>query len=286
MTQSARNDIPRPRTRDRARADRPRTILITGAAGNLGRKLGDYLTAKGGYVLRRIDLDPRGDAAIAQADLAVQDQAWMDLFDGVDAVVHLAANGSPEAEWADLTGPNVDGLLNVLLAAAAHGTPRVVIASSVWAVAARHQGRDPLTAGPPDPGGNSYGATKLLAERAGRAFALARGLTVVALRVGACRAGENEPVATANAWEDGCWLSNIDMCAGFERAILAPMTGFGVVNLTSANQGSRWSLAEAEALLDYRPTRAWSRTRQAWRQRLTLPARAARRIMDRLRQGV
>lgn len=271
MTKSASNE-----------ALRPRVILITGAAGNLGRKLSDYLGDKGGYVLRRLDLDPCGDGEVVQADLAVQDPAWMNLFEGIDAVVHLAANASPDAGWADLTGPNVDGLLNVLFAAAAHRTPRVVIASSVWAVAAHHRGRAPLVAGAPDPGGNSYGATKLFAERAARAFSAAHGVTTVALRVGACRPGENEPLATSKAWEDGCWLSNIDMCAGFERAILAPLTGYNLVNLTSANQGSRWTLAEAEAVLGYRPTRSWSRARQVWRRRLTLPIRLARRIVSRL----
>lgn len=236
----------------------PRIVLITGAAGNLGVKLRRHLEARGGYELRLLDIDPRGDDQIVPADLATYDETWTRLFKGVDVVVHLAANGSSSAEWPNLIGPNVDGLLNVHMAAAENGTPRVIVASSVWALAAHHQGEGPISAGDPDPGPNAYGATKLFAERTARAFAQALGMTTVAVRIGACRIGENAPFASLDAWEDGCWLSNADLCRGLERAILAPLTGFTIVNLTSRNEGSRWSLAEAEALLGYSPTDRWS----------------------------
>ncbi len=44
------------------------TVLITGAAGNLGAKLRRHL--EGRYRLRLLDRDPRGDPDIVPADLA------------------------------------------------------------------------------------------------------------------------------------------------------------------------------------------------------------------------
>ena len=45
----------------------PRTVLITGAAGNLGGKLRHHL--EGRYALRLLDIDPRGDATIFRLSL-------------------------------------------------------------------------------------------------------------------------------------------------------------------------------------------------------------------------
>ena len=53
------------------------TILITGAAGNLGAKLRRHW--QGRYPLRLLDRDPRGDPAVVAADLANWDLAWADL---------------------------------------------------------------------------------------------------------------------------------------------------------------------------------------------------------------
>ncbi|HEU5408225.1 MAG TPA: hypothetical protein VFU48_10690, partial [Nitrospira sp.] len=66
------------------------TVLITGASGNLGAKLRLHL--QGRYQLSLLDCDPRGDEAILQADLSVWDMRWVELFRGVDVVVHLAAD--------------------------------------------------------------------------------------------------------------------------------------------------------------------------------------------------
>src|SRR5262244_4020197 len=105
-----------------------KTVLITGAAGNLGSKLRRHLGGR--FDLRLLDVDPRGDIAIVRADLSQWDAAWVDLFRGVDVVVHLAADATAQQTWPKLIGPNIDAVVNVLEAAAQQGVRRVVYASS------------------------------------------------------------------------------------------------------------------------------------------------------------
>src|SRR5262245_19047647 len=104
------------------------TVLITGAAGNLGDKLRRHLESR--YPLRLIDRVAGSDPASHPADLAIWDPRWADLFQGVAVVVHLAADPTAQQVWPNLVGPNVDAVLNVFQAAVRAGVRRVVYASS------------------------------------------------------------------------------------------------------------------------------------------------------------
>src|SRR5207248_1008326 len=69
----------------------PRTVMITGACGNIGRKLRTAWTDV--YDLVLIDeVAGEDDPDVIEADLAVLDDDWITHFHGVDTVVHLAAN--------------------------------------------------------------------------------------------------------------------------------------------------------------------------------------------------
>src|SRR3712207_4207926 len=117
-----------------------RSVLVTGAGGNLGQKLIAHLLA-GGWCERIVALDHKtGDAPAAagservrwvQADLASpSDARWREAFAGADAVVHLAAqNPYPDSPWSDACA-SFDMTLNVLGAAASARAGRVVFASS------------------------------------------------------------------------------------------------------------------------------------------------------------
>jgi len=229
-----------------------RRIAITGAAGNLGGRLRRHLASRPEWTLVLLDKDPRGDASILQADLADGDAAWSSVLEGVDTIVHLAANADASAPWSALTGPNIDSVLNLYAAAARAGVRRVILASSVWAMAGRTADDLPILAGDADPGTSAYGATKLFAERVAAAHAKSNGPSTIALRIGGCPPGDNPPLRK-NAWEDQCWLSAGDFCRAVTAAIEAPHAGFAAVNLTSEIPNSRWSLAEAADLIGYAP---------------------------------
>src|SRR5262245_61284151 len=105
-----------------------KTIVITGAAGNLGAKVRTALT--GLYGLRLIDKETHADVQISAFDLGVWSETWADLFLGAHAVVHLAANSKADARWEDLLSPNVDAVLNVFRDSVRAGVRRVIVASS------------------------------------------------------------------------------------------------------------------------------------------------------------
>jgi nucleoside-diphosphate-sugar epimerase len=245
-----------------------KTIVITGAAGNLSRKLRKRLADQSDYRLRLLDIEPAGDAQITAANLASSDEAWARCFEGADAVVHLAGVSTQlDEDWGALTRANIDAVLNVYAAAARHGVRRVVLASSVWVMADLRYGAGPITADPEGaPGDNRYGVTKLFGERAARSFYDLSGVSTVALRIGACRDGDNRPSEHVPMpdWNRGCWLSDHDFCEGVLRAIAAEDVGFAVINLVSDNPGSRWTLDEGERLIGYRPRDGASAHPRGW----------------------
>ncbi|MBX6315382.1 MAG: NAD-dependent epimerase/dehydratase family protein, partial [Isosphaeraceae bacterium] len=133
--------------------DEVRTVLITGASGNIGRKL--RAAWEDVYDLILLDLDPRDDPAVIAADLADPDAGWIEHFHGVDAVVHLAANPNEFASWEELEAPNLDALANVFHAAVLTGVDRIVFASSNHAMGGyRDRDETPITVDlPPRPDG-------------------------------------------------------------------------------------------------------------------------------------
>lgn len=70
----------------RSMRSQPLTVALTGSSGTIGRALAAYLTGGGHRVIRLV----RGRAAGADERAWDTDAPAYDLFDGVDAVVHLA----------------------------------------------------------------------------------------------------------------------------------------------------------------------------------------------------
>lgn len=243
------------------------TILITGAAGNLGGKLRRHL--EGRYPLRLLDRDTAGDPDIIPADLASWG-GWADAFRGAEVVVHLAADPTADQSWPSVVGPNLDALINAFHAAARHGARRVVYASSNHVFGgykdrdepALHEGLPArpgtryTSAGEPRDS-TPYAAAKLFGERLGKCLADSHGLEVVAVRLGWVWRGENRPgdlPATREAWFHQMWLSNRDYCQFMERCLTAALPAkFVALNAMSDNAGMRWSLEAARAVLGYQP---------------------------------
>lgn len=245
-------------------------VLITGAAGNLGRKLANHL--QGRYALQLLDIKTGGFSDVLQADLGVWDPTWVQAFAGVDTVVHLAANPNPMPPWADLLESNMDTVVNVFNAAAQQGAKRVIYASSNHAMGQYKEIPEPAkltTTIPPRPGTRvvrngeelttlPYGAMKLLGERVGKSFAAAYDMTVIAVRIGWALFGANRASdipAEREEWYRLMWLSDRDFCQLMERGIEADLgeTRFAVVNGMSNNTGMRWDIEHTKQLLGYVP---------------------------------
>jgi nucleoside-diphosphate-sugar epimerase len=200
-----------------------RSVLVTGAGGNLGRKLIAGLLRREWceHIValdRALPATSRDDPAKVQwveGDLARPvGLSLRDAFAGVDAVVHFAVqNPYPDAPWSDACA-SFDMTLNVLAFVATAGTRRVVFASSNHVMG---QYKDPpladglapgglTTSLPPGPGtrwfngrklvqGVAYATSKLMGERACLAEARRSGgaLTSVCVRIGWCQPGGNRP---------------------------------------------------------------------------------------------
>lgn len=244
-------------------------VLITGATGNLGSKLRRHL--EGHYALRLLDIDPRGDKAVLQADLRCWDRGWVDQFAGVDVVVHLAANPTAHQDWSSVIGPNIDATIHVYQAAIQGRVKRVVYASSNHVMGGYQDEREPArltTEIPPRPGtrylvdgqprdSTPYAAGKLFGERLGKCYADSYGLSVIAVRIGWVRPGQNrrqDIPAERGPWFRMMWLSNRDFCQLMEQCIVAdPSVRFAVVNGMSANTGMRWDIAYTRQQVGYEP---------------------------------
>jgi NAD+ dependent glucose-6-phosphate dehydrogenase len=231
-----------------------RTVLITGAGGNIGTKLRAHFATLG-WTLRLLDVESRGDAAIRTADLSKWHDAWVAQFADVDAVIHLAGDPSPQASWASVQQLNIDMTANVYEAAAAQGVRRVVFASSNWVMAGHRPGHGPLTTDLEPYPINPYGVSKLMGERMARNVHARRGLSVICFRIGYLQRGDNEPGEHMgwSEWGQAMWLSNRDLCQAMERAVLADGIGFAVLNLMSDNPGMRWDIETTKCMIGYAP---------------------------------
>jgi nucleoside-diphosphate-sugar epimerase len=224
-------------------------LLITGAAGNMGRLLRPVLRTEG-RVLRLADVTEVSDlvdgeeaVVVDVTDAAAVGKACQD----VDAVLHLGGL-STEAAFDDILSVNVAGTHNVLRAAVDAGVSRVILASSNHAVGFYRKSVDlvPGSDGLPDdllPQPDTfYGWSKAAVESLGALYHHRFGLDVIALRIGTCFA---EPVGSRGL---STWLSPADAGRLIEACLAAPEVGFRIVWGISDNTRRWWSLEGAKAL--------------------------------------
>ncbi|MDG4825218.1 NAD(P)-dependent oxidoreductase [Asanoa sp. WMMD1127] len=217
------------------------TVLITGAAGGVATAL---LPGLADLDLRLTDRAP--GTGFVVGDLCTPGFARA-VCDGVDAVVHLAADPDPAHGWERLRGPNADAVVAMLEACAAVGVPRLVLASSLHAVGGyRDQGDEPIPDGITPFPCCTYGATKAFAEALGHAYAQQWDMRVVCLRLGGVAAAP-----PARSWLPG-WLSHGDLIR-LVRAALTADVNFGVFSGTSANTPTVFGLDATRATLGYAP---------------------------------
>ena len=244
--------------------NRRKTVLITGACGNLGTKLSHHLQDRFDLIL----LDARPDGpGVWEADLRYWDEEWVGLFNGADTVVHFAATASTRAEWHEIVEPNLDAVLHVYNAATRSTVQRVIFASSNHAMGRYENIPQPETIGPltpPRPGTRigeghdslPYGALKLVGERVGKCYSDALGLSTIAVRIGWVQSGDNPLPDPSNGseWLNRMWLSNQDFCQLFEKCITAdPSIRYAVVNGMSNNAGMRWDIEHTRDVVGYKP---------------------------------
>ncbi|MGC5165872.1 NAD-dependent epimerase/dehydratase family protein [Luteimicrobium sp. DT211] len=178
-----------------------RRVLVTGAAGLIGRAVLRHLAQRDVPVTALVRTDP-GDLATGRgpdADPTSVDRVVVgdaadprvvtDALDGVDAVVHLAAIPSPEgAEAQEVFATNTATTFAVLEAAGVAGVEHVVVAGSINAVGLRFSPVPatpaylPLDVASPTRAADPYALSKVVGEATARTMHRRHGTTISVLR--------------------------------------------------------------------------------------------------------
>jgi dTDP-4-dehydrorhamnose reductase len=232
-----------------------RRILVTGAAGNIGAYFAEH--ARADYELRLMvhESDEETEQLRAFGEVVTGDvtdlEHLKELCQGIDTVLHLAANPSPSAVWESLLDINIVGTYNTFVAAKAAGCRRVIYASSIHAVSGYPPDVQVKTSEPVNPG-DLYGVSKCFGEAMGRYMAEQEGLSVIALRIGAFQALERAREEEALSLMDA-FVSRRDLHQLIERCIDIENLQFAIFHGLSNNRFKRLDISDARELVGYEP---------------------------------
>jgi len=210
-------------------------LLLTGAAGGLGKVLRDSLKPYA-KVLRLSDIAPMAPAADAREEVQICDladkQAVHRLVEGVDAILHFGGV-SVERPIEEILGPIISGIFHIYEAARRHGVKRVIFASSNHVIGFYKQDEtlDAHVQRRPD---SYYGLSKSYGEDMATFYFDRYGIETVSIRIGS---SFPEP---QNRRMMSTWLSFDDLTQLLERALYAPDVGHTVVYGASNNANVWW----------------------------------------------
>ncbi|UUX50163.1 NAD(P)-dependent oxidoreductase [Nisaea acidiphila] len=219
-----------------------RRVLLTGAAGGIGRRMRKAL-ANVYPVLRVSDVVDIGPAADGEevmiADLT--DPADLKrLVDGVDGIIHLGGL-SVENEWSDILKVNIDGTYRLYEEAYEAGVRRIVFASSNHAVGFYPRGQilDGTERPRPD---CRYGLSKVFGEALSQYFADNYGLGILSIRIGWCFEKSDTPRTL------GSWVSIGDLTQLCRLGLEMPGLHHEIVFGVSDNSRTWWDNRTARRL--------------------------------------
>lgn len=231
-------------------------LLLTGAAGGLGRELRQRLKR---YcdVLRLSDVAPLGEAAEGEELMPapLQDKAAVQaLLKDVDAVIHLGGV-STEQPWQPILEANIVGTYNLYEAARLNGVKRIFFASSNHVCGFYKQSEVIGVDAPARPDG-LYGLSKAFGEDVARLYFDRFGIETACVRIGSSfpEPRDRRMLATFMSYDD------------LERLVMAvlttPVLGYSVIYGVSDNQ-TRFYDNSGAAHIGYRPQDSSDRFRAA-----------------------
>ena len=249
------------------------TVLITGAEGTIGTALRRHWGDR--YALRALTRRPV-DFPSHVGDIADL-EAILPAFDGVDAVVHLAAAAAVESPWDAVLQSNIIGLRNVFEAARLNAVKTVVFASSNHAIGMYEEEAAPALYALDDPRvfdasvevrpDSLYGVSKVFGEALGRYYSERYGMRVICVRIGSVLQ-DDDPCAPSVAHSKGLlnltpeqnydrfratWLSHRDCAQLLACCLDANDVRWAIVYGISNNPRQFWDISQARELLGYQP---------------------------------
>jgi len=259
----------------------PKKILVTGANGKCGTALVG-LPPNTVFLDRHDPCETMAGRPFVVADL-VDQPAVERAFDGVDAVVHLAASSHRESSWDDVLRDNILGTRSVLEAARATGVELIVFASTNHVVGLYETDLAPAIYDETHPlcldhhaelrPDSFYAVSKAAGEALCRFYAETGGPRCYCIRIGALLGAEDDhPYGYAEQgirqgrWKrhdpeyelkvrrlKAIWHSRRDFLQQVEKCLAYDGPPFDIFYGVSDN-ASRWfDLEHARTLLGYRP---------------------------------
>lgn len=242
-------------------------VLITGAAGSIGTVL--FQTLGDRYDIKGTDRVPAPGIDSTTAELTDL-EAIRPVFQGVDAVVHLAAEPrhTPEIGWDLLMPNNVVATANVFEAARQGGAKRVIFFSSMHvnglyerdepysAIAeGNYQGLVPdqvplVSHEMPVRPDAQYAVSKIFGETLGRYYAEECGMVVICVRLGTV-SKDDRPGTDARSYVS--WLSHRDLTSMVKRCIDVEGITYDIFFGASGNTWKIYDTPRAWRVLGYQP---------------------------------
>ncbi len=240
-------------------------VLVTGAGGRIGRA---FVREYKNYYLFRLMLHKRAfdifDGEVVYGDIADFDSV-LKAVEGVDAIVHLAADSRVEADWNSVLNTNIIGTYNVFEAARLCGVRRVVYASSNHACGTLINERDLVGPDAPIAPDSLYGVSKVFGEALAHYYFKKHGLSTICLRIGICR-DLDDPSQFFREYLTGVkvhptyspekilglWISARDMAQLIHKSLETDVK-FGIFYGISNNRHPVFDLSETRLKLGYSP---------------------------------
>ena len=222
-----------------------KTILITGAAGDVGTHLRRELAGK--YKIRASDLRDLNESFKGQqfvrADISNLRDA-LRITKGVDAIIHLGGY-SVEGPWEGILSANIVGCYNVFEAARRNGVKRILFPTSNHAVGFYRRDRtiDHRVYIKPD---SRYGVSKVFGEALGSLYADKYGMQFFMMRIG------NVNPVPIDKRRLSIWFSPRDLAQLAIIGIEHPGIRFEIVYGVSGNTRSWYDNSNAHRL-GYKP---------------------------------
>ena len=230
-------------------------ILVTGGCG----KIGSYFVkcTSNRYIFRVVDKvawDNKKHGALSGESMVVDLQdlaACRKACEGMDAVIHLAADASPDADFYEsLLANNIVATHNMFRAAKDAGCKKIIYASSAHVVSAYQAGvqiNSDMAVMP----GNTYGVTKCFGEALAAYYAQIEGLPAIVLRIGAYIFPEEYEHFSLD--ELDAFLDPNDFNDLLIKCLETPHVTYAIAHAISNNRYKRLDLSETGAIFGYRP---------------------------------
>ena len=242
-------------------------VLITGMSGLVGGVLRDHLQSR--FELSALNRRNVPGVSCHTADIGDLD-AIQPAFEGIDAVVHMAAFARSGATWDAILNDNIVGTYNVFEASRQAGVKRIVFASSGMVMAGWEsvmpykalsegcyeeapENWEKLTHQTAVWPRDLYGCSKVFGEVLGRHYADTTNLSILCLRMGGV-VQEDKP---SNPRQFAVYCSKADIAQIVECCLDAPADlKYDIFYALSNNRWGFRDLEHAREVIGYVPTGA------------------------------